>query len=281
MNKRFDRIAVLPFEMKAYEDDGEMYVEGKLTTDAVDRTGEVMEPSGIKNWAEFKRNPVLLWNHNSDEPIGHAVELRREKDHIWSKDKLARTPLVVNKVWPLLQNGTIRSKSIGFGEAGKDGGGKEKEGVWHWTAWNLFEQSLVAIPANPNASAQMAKSLGIDQFDMPLGAEEEPEDELAKQQSEEEMCAERIVRICGAIQGVSDIAIHWQRAGNEAALATLDLAKLQEARERLDILLGTEPNIELDFGDIESRLRNLFPVARNRNLPELMSLVLDKFTGGD
>ncbi len=96
MNKAFDRIAVLPFETKAYEEGGEMYVEGLMTTNALDRVGEVMEMSGLKNWTEFKRNPILLWQHG--DRIGHAIGLRKGRDGIWSKDQLARTRLVTETV---------------------------------------------------------------------------------------------------------------------------------------------------------------------------------------
>lgn len=150
------RIAVFPVEglKAARRDDGGMYVEGTITTQDVDRQGERMRVGGLSNLAEYMANPIVRWQHG--EPIGHAVEVHPLKTQIRVVDKLAPTRLVGETVWPLVENGSVRSFSIGFlGHEGVEG----KDGAWEWTAWELLEHSLVDIPANPKAAAQVVKSL--------------------------------------------------------------------------------------------------------------------------
>ena len=47
-----------------------------ISTDSVDRDGEVMVPAGM-NAKDYEPNPVLLWNHDTSQPVGRAVTLKR------------------------------------------------------------------------------------------------------------------------------------------------------------------------------------------------------------
>ncbi len=362
MNKAFDRIAVFEFQNKAVPraDDGDMIVDGTMSTSTLDLVSESMLMSGCKNWAQYKKNPVLMWQHG--EQIGHAIELNREGDRMTVKDKLAATRLVLDTVWPLAVNESLRAMSIGF----RGLAGKEIEGGWQWTEWQLFEHSLVSVPANPEARATIAKSLGMEIPALPLSGKavvpyqdlpimEDPEhpwdagaarkriaewagedmakykkaflwfdsdapenvtsyklpfadvvdgglkavfrgvaacvavmhggrggadipeadqsaimgqltkyykkwdkpmpeksadglvwydgewESFLKYQFEQELAREKSTRACGAIQGVSDIAVHWQGAGVSVteAMGAEQLAELYEAHKRLgDMLRG-------------------------------------------
>jgi len=409
MEKAFTRVVTLPFESKAYEEDGEMFVEGIITTQDIDRTGEVMDMKGLKNWAAYKKNPIAFWWHQ--EPIGHAVELERRDDNIYVKDQLAPTKLVLETVWPLLKNKSIRTMSIGFSPVGEPAT-EEIDGIRHWTSWELLEHSLVPVPANPKTSARIAKALGLEMDAPPLstravvpyqnlpaledtdhpwdagaarkriaawassdgsgdkdkidwgkykqaffwydaanaenvtsyklpyadivegglkaifrgvvavvavlkggrgGADipqadqdaiwgqcakyykkwdkEMPEKgldgeliwkadetEFITRQQEAEMCRGRIERIGGGIQGVSDIAAHWQRAGAGfiEVMGEEYLEKLSGARKSLDaILRAEEPGNEPGQGksaieaNVEAVLGEIFPLAEKERLYEV------------
>jgi hypothetical protein len=51
-------------------------IRAKLTTDSVDRDGEVLIPQGM-NAKEFEKNPVLFYNHEYDNPIGKVTNIKR------------------------------------------------------------------------------------------------------------------------------------------------------------------------------------------------------------
>ena len=65
---------------KAIEiDDGSIEIKGSASTNTLDRAGDIIEPTA---WTKggldsFKSNPIILFNHNHDRPIGRA----KEKQH--------------------------------------------------------------------------------------------------------------------------------------------------------------------------------------------------------
>ena len=65
------------FKMLGEDDDGGLDIKGSASTNAVDRAGDIIEhdawtKGGLEN---FKSNPIILFNHNYDRPIGRAKEL--------------------------------------------------------------------------------------------------------------------------------------------------------------------------------------------------------------
>jgi len=176
------RIAVFPAEMTATKsaDTGEMLVEGIITTEGIDRTSERMRMTGLRNLDEYLANPIVRWQHG--EPIGHAKTVTPQKTKIKVVDTLAPTATVLNTVWPLVEHGSIKAFSIGF----YGHGGQQVGETWEWTDWSLLEHSLVDIPANPQAAAQVIKSLaqahgydygpletkGVTRVDKPIAEDE-------------------------------------------------------------------------------------------------------------
>jgi HK97 family phage prohead protease len=137
------------------ERDGEDFV---LSDDTPDRVGDVIDPSG---WvlAHFKRNPIMLFNHNQDFPIGRWENVRVEGGKLKAQPVLAEegTSARIDEIRRLFEQKILRTASVGFKPLKaepRDGG----SGV-HFLKQELLETSLVSVPANPNA-IQLAKSLG-------------------------------------------------------------------------------------------------------------------------
>jgi HK97 family phage prohead protease len=135
--------------------DGLSYV---MSDDTVDRMGDVINPDG---WEldHFKgTNPVALFNHNSNFPIGQWTDVRVEKNRLIGKLKLAErgTSDRINEIISLVRQGVLRAVSVGFqpieSEPLKDNSGT------YYKRNDLLECSLVSVPANPSA-VQLAKSL--------------------------------------------------------------------------------------------------------------------------
>ena len=58
-------------------DDGGLDIKGSASTNALDRAGDIINADawtkgGLDN---FKNNPIILFNHNYDKPIGRAKDL--------------------------------------------------------------------------------------------------------------------------------------------------------------------------------------------------------------
>jgi HK97 family phage major capsid protein/HK97 family phage prohead protease len=134
-------------------------LEFVLSDDTKDRYGDVIDPKG---WVldNFKKNPIALFNHNSNFPIGRWENVRVQGGKLIGKLKLAAkgTSDRIDELLSLVEQGILRAVSVGFQpierEALKDNSGilfKRQE---------LLETSLVSVPANPSA-VQLARSLHV------------------------------------------------------------------------------------------------------------------------
>ncbi len=61
--------------------DGLTKFSAVITTHAIDRDQDVVIPSGM-NSKEYEANPVLLYSHDPNKPIGKMVTMRRGENSI-------------------------------------------------------------------------------------------------------------------------------------------------------------------------------------------------------
>lgn len=143
-------------------------VEKQLNTDersitsyvskiSVDRGGDIVEPDGLDD-KNYRKNPIVLFNHNYDAPVGKNLWLKKEKDGVLAKTQFAKT-LFADDIFQLVKEGVLSAYSIGFIPK-----------IWEWNEddetlsfkeWELLEYSIVSVPMNPDAvneSLKMVKS---------------------------------------------------------------------------------------------------------------------------
>jgi HK97 family phage prohead protease len=159
-----------------------------ITTNGVDRDGDVIDPKGM-DLKNFKLNPVIMLNHESWElPIGKAQWLRAHTDGdgksgIMAKGFISDKTQKAVEAFGLMQDGVLTTTSIGFGI--KEGGARpptEEEtkafpGIKRMiTKTELYEFSIVGVPANTDAVIQqVSKShnlpewLGVKEKTVPIG----------------------------------------------------------------------------------------------------------------
>jgi len=145
-----------------------------ISTGAVDRDGDTINPKGwdLKN---FRKNPVVLWAHNNrDLPIGKASKTKvSDGDLISTAEFTTReeNPLG-DTVFRLYQRGFMHATSVGFlprewefpavDEDGLDEDGNPRSFLgMDFKKQELMEYSCVPVPSNPEALVQ-ARSKGID-----------------------------------------------------------------------------------------------------------------------
>ena len=84
-----------------------------ISTDSVDRHGDIVEPSGADLDA-FRRNPVVMWAHDyRNLPIGRAEQVRVEGNALRASVLWAPTDFA-GEVAELYRRGYLRGWSIGF-----------------------------------------------------------------------------------------------------------------------------------------------------------------------
>ena len=144
-------------------------MEAVVSTSMVDRDGEIIRPSAFEKRIDtFRKNPVLLFNHDSfnHPPIGKALELKIGKDAMEAKFQFASkgTHPLADTVFGLFGEGIMNAFSIGFrvfniNHAKDDETGKPQPP--EITEAELFEISTVPIPANPEALAKRFQAMDV------------------------------------------------------------------------------------------------------------------------
>ena len=74
-----DKILHVASTFKSHEnDDGSVMIRGMASTNHSDRAGDVIsaEAWGKGGLENFKNNPVILFNHDYDKPIGRATGVK-------------------------------------------------------------------------------------------------------------------------------------------------------------------------------------------------------------
>lgn len=122
--------------------------------ETVDRQGESL-PMDAWDLRNFKKNPVLLVNHDYkvENIVGSAKKIRVENGQLIFDAVFHEITTLAKEVKKMVEDGWLKTVSVGFmRKAGKS----EKDPMTN----ELFEVSLVPVPANP--SAERIKSLVAD-----------------------------------------------------------------------------------------------------------------------
>ena len=153
MNKIFN----LTSTFKSHtEDDGSVKIRGMASTNEFDRAGDSILPDawkkgGLKN---FEKNPIILFNHNYDKPIGRATGLNITSNGLELEAKISKS--APEHVCELIRDGVLGAFSVGFRVKDADYI-EETDGLKIKDA-ELFEVSVVSVPCNQAATFSLAKS---------------------------------------------------------------------------------------------------------------------------
>jgi HK97 family phage prohead protease len=160
-------------------DQGLNCILSDLTEDRYgDVVGDGTHPMLGWDLAEFNRNPIALFNHQSSFPIGTWKNLRVENSALVGRLHMAPTGSSprIDELKALLAAGVLKGISVGFipvEHKQRDTGG------YHYLRQKLVEASLVSVPANPSALT-MAKALGISKQTITMVFEPSEEQLLAQ-----------------------------------------------------------------------------------------------------
>lgn len=158
-----------------------------ITTNAVDRDGEIVTPKG-GDLKSYRKNPMVLWGHDySSEAniIGKNLSVEVDENGLKALTQFALRNEKAARIYDLFKDGFLRSWSIGFipvkGHAPKpenkppDLGPNvividmnrpdPKVARWIHDKWMLLEYSAVAIPSNPEALTEEVAKGNIELSD--------------------------------------------------------------------------------------------------------------------
>ena len=157
MNKIFN----LTSQFKAHEeDDGTVKIRGYASTNDEDRAGDVIEATawekgGLKN---YENNPIILFNHNYNEPIGRATDLSTTDRGLEINGLISKS---AGKIRDMVKEGVLGAFSVGFRV--KDADYIEETDGLRIKDAELFEVSVVSVPANQAAVFSVSKSFETEE----------------------------------------------------------------------------------------------------------------------
>ena len=138
------------------EDDGSVHICGMASTHDEDRANDVImaeawTKGGLRN---FEKNPIILFNHDYNKPIGRATGLKVTDNGLELKAKISKS--APDSVAQLVKEGILGAFSVGFRVKDADYLA-ETDGLKIKDA-ELFEVSVVSVPCNQAATFSLAKS---------------------------------------------------------------------------------------------------------------------------
>ena len=136
-------------------EDGQIKIRGMASTADFDRAGdsistEAWSKGGLDN---FSNNPIILFNHDYNRPIGRATKVTSVDGGLHLE---ARISNAAKDVAELVKDGVLGAFSVGFRVKDADYV-KETDGLLIKDA-ELFEVSVVSVPCNQAATFSLAKS---------------------------------------------------------------------------------------------------------------------------
>lgn len=158
-----------------------------ISTNDLDRDGEILIPEGIDR-TQYERNPVVLWAHDYNHvPVGRCLWIKQVERSLKAKTLYADRPVKHEGEWfpdvcfSLVQQQVLKGKSVGYLELAKRRPSEQEkkdfpeleQATWIVERALLLEYSVVPVPCNQAAIVEaVAKGLALsDEWLKRLGLE--------------------------------------------------------------------------------------------------------------
>lgn len=152
-----------------------IFIEGYASTNDVDRAGDIVPASvweaGMKN---YLKNPILLAQHDYDDPIGRMVDHKIDSKGLWIKARISAAAETFN----LIKDGVLTAFSIGFRVL--DAEYNSATELFVIKELELVEISVVSVPCNQNTLFNLSKAFNDAEDYKIFKAQFAPKGESAK-----------------------------------------------------------------------------------------------------
>ena len=150
------------FETKAVKKGSKsLKIAGYANTTTKDRAGDVVTAQAwAKGVENYRRNPVLLYQHKHDAPIGRVDKITVDKKGIFVEAAVSEAAERNQGIQTLIRDGALKSFSVGFRV--KDGKYNREDDSMMITDVELMEISVVSVPCNQDSLFSIRKSFESD-----------------------------------------------------------------------------------------------------------------------
>ena len=263
-----EKIFNLTSTFKSHTDeDGSVKIRGMASTTEFDRAGDSISADawtkgGLKN---FEKNPIILFNHDYNRPIGRATALKASKNGLEMEAKISKA---AKDVLELVKDGVLGAFSVGFRV--KDADYIEETDGLRIKDAELFEVSVVSVPCNQTATFSLAKSFdSMDEYEdfkktftNSDGAQVQEEIQMSEETQQPvdlEALAKKVaeetaakIAMKQAEQKAAEEAV--QKEAEEKATAEAEVKAQQEEQVQSAIRTGIESGTERLLKDLEARM---------------------------
>lgn len=147
------------FEVK--QSGRDVFIEGFSNKATVDRGDDIIATDAWE-LENFKKNPVILFNHGFDSlggtPVGKAVEVKPTDEGLWIKVKMSNSKAPgIQMVRDLVEERILKAFSVGFTPKETEKVEMEGRSINRIKKAELFEVSIVAIPMNQDSLFELSE----------------------------------------------------------------------------------------------------------------------------
>jgi hypothetical protein len=147
---------------------------GIVSTSAVDREGDMVDQSSLgRAMAAFvEKSGVVVYQHSWTGAIGRVIDYESTKEATRVKVQYGegyRVPtmfgdMAVDDIWKQIEQGMLRTHSHAFAANREDVPGQQYKKL---TVTDLYEVSVVVVPANADATFSVVKSMLMKRGELP------------------------------------------------------------------------------------------------------------------
>lgn len=142
-------------EVKSMDADGRFSGYASVF-DVIDSQRDRMRKGAFRNSLRQRQTPVkLLWQHQWEQPIGVIEQIFEDARGLFVQGRLLMDVAKAREAYALLKAGALRGMSIGY--QAKQSRRDPDTGVRELIEVELWEVSIVTLPANAQANVTMVK----------------------------------------------------------------------------------------------------------------------------
>jgi HK97 family phage prohead protease/HK97 family phage major capsid protein len=131
-----------------------IYISGYANTTTVDRVGDIIPMTAWNKAMEnYLKNPIILTQHDYDDPCGRMVDYRVDEKGLFVK---ARISAAAEDTFNLVKDGVLTAFSVGF--TVKDAVYDAVTDLFIIKDLELLEISVVSIPCNQDSIFSLSKA---------------------------------------------------------------------------------------------------------------------------
>ena len=180
MNKKFEISSLFDVVQKDAKSEV-LTIKGYANTVTKDRSGDVIVSEAWQKGGmdDYLKNPIILAFHDYSRPVGTTVDYNVTDKGL---EIVAEISTAAGEVYNLIKDGVLKTFSVGFSI--KDADYEKDSDTFFIKDLELYEISVVSVPANQDSTFSLAKSFDnedeYNSFKKSYGKVEVKEEELTK-----------------------------------------------------------------------------------------------------